>query len=37
MGRWDFAEFTDKWTIQTEFEAVIRKWIDRASQVKEPA
>jgi type III restriction enzyme len=37
MGRWDFAEFTDKWTIQTEFEAVIRRWIDRASQVKEPA
>ena len=37
MGRWDFAEFTDKWTIQTEFENVIRRWIDRASQPKVPA
>lgn len=34
MGRWDFAEFTDKWTIQTEFEEVIRRWIDRASNMK---
>ena len=28
MGRWGFAEFTEKWTMQTEFESVIRKWID---------
>jgi len=27
MGRWAFAEFTDKWTIQSEFETAIRKWI----------
>ena len=28
MGRWAFAEFTDKWTIQTEFECVITEWIE---------
>ena len=29
MGRWAFAEFTDKWTMQSEFEGVINEWIDR--------
>jgi len=28
MGRWAFAEFTEKWTIQSEFEQVIREWMD---------
>ena len=28
MGRWAFAEFTEKWTMQTEFERVIREWMD---------
>lgn len=37
MGRWDFAEFTDKWTIQTEFENVIRRWIDKACNARELA
>lgn len=29
VGRWGFAEFTDKWTIRTEFEQAIRKWMDK--------
>lgn len=29
MGRWAFAEFTEKWTMQTEFERVIGEWTDR--------
>tara|TARA_Y100001933_G_scaffold261751_2_gene317220 strand:+ start:4971 stop:8012 length:3042 start_codon:yes stop_codon:yes gene_type:complete len=37
MGRWAFAEFTDKWTIQTEFEGVITEWIDKVGTAKEPA
>jgi len=28
MGRWAFAEFTEKWTMQSELERVIREWID---------
>ena len=28
MGRWAFAEFTEKWTMQSEFERVIREWMD---------
>lgn len=28
MGRWAFAEFTEKWTMQTEFERVIAEWMD---------
>lgn len=28
MGRWAFAEFTEKWTMQTEFEAVINEWLN---------
>ena len=28
MGRWAFAEFTEKWTMQSEFERVISEWID---------
>ena len=28
MGRWAFAEFTEKWTMQSEFERVIAEWID---------
>ena len=31
MGRWAFAEFTDKWTIQTEFEGVITEWISKVA------
>jgi type III restriction enzyme len=27
-GRWAFAEFTDKWTIQSEFSAKIEGWLD---------
>jgi type III restriction enzyme len=27
-GRWDFAEFTDVWTIKTEFAAKIEAWLD---------
>jgi type III restriction enzyme len=37
MGRWAFAEFTDKWTIQSEFEALVRAWIDKNAREKEPA
>ena len=29
MGRWAFAEFTEKWTMQSELERVITDWIDR--------
>ncbi len=28
MGRWAFAEFTEKWTMQSEFEGVITEWIE---------
>ncbi|XAM22807.1 DEAD/DEAH box helicase family protein [Sphingomicrobium sp. XHP0239] len=28
MGRWAFAEFTEKWTMQSEFERVIQDWMD---------
>jgi len=28
MGRWAFAEFTDVWTIESEFAAKITKWLD---------
>lgn len=28
MGRWAFAEFTEKWTMQSELERVIGEWID---------
>lgn len=28
MGRWAFAEFTEKWTMQSELERVISEWID---------
>ena len=27
-GRWAFAEFTEKWTIKTEFGAKIQAWLD---------
>ena len=27
-GRWAFAEFTEKWTMQAELERVISEWID---------
>lgn len=27
-GRWAFAEFTEKWTMQTELERVISEWIE---------
>lgn len=30
-GRWAFAEFTDKWTIQTEFAASIEAWIEQVA------
>jgi type III restriction enzyme len=29
MGRWAFAEFTDVWTIQTEFAAKVEAWLDQ--------
>jgi type III restriction enzyme len=28
LGRWAFAEFTDVWTIRTEFAAKIEAWLD---------
>ena len=28
MGRWAFAEFTDVWTIESEFAGKITKWLD---------
>ena len=28
MGRWGFAEFTEKWTMESELERVIGEWID---------
>lgn len=28
MGRWAFAEFTDVWTIRTEFAAKVEAWLD---------
>ncbi len=28
LGRWEFAEFTDVWTIRTEFAAKIEAWFD---------
>ncbi|GEO01872.1 restriction endonuclease [Novosphingobium sediminis] len=28
MGRWAFAEFTDVWTIKTEFAAKVEAWLD---------
>jgi type III restriction enzyme len=28
MGRWAFAEFTDVWTIESEFAAKIEAWLD---------
>ncbi|MEH6790631.1 BPTD_3080 family restriction endonuclease [Parasphingorhabdus sp.] len=28
MGRWAFAEFTEKWTMQTEFANKIESWLD---------
>lgn len=28
QGRWAFAEFTEKWTMQDEFERVISEWLD---------
>lgn len=28
MGRWGFAEFTEKWTMQSEFETKINEWLD---------
>jgi type III restriction enzyme len=28
MGRWAFAEFTEKWTMQTEFADKIEAWLD---------
>ena len=31
MGRWAFAEFTEKWTMQTEFDRVIRAWLDQVN------
>ena len=31
MGRWAFAEFTEKWTMQSEFERVITEWMDRVT------
>lgn len=38
FGRWAFAEFREKWTIQTEFAASIRAWLDaQASAKKEMA
>ncbi|WP_225766813.1 BPTD_3080 family restriction endonuclease [Inquilinus sp. Marseille-Q2685] len=32
-GRWAFREFKEVWTIQSEFEAVIRKWLDQVTGV----
>ena len=29
MGRWAFAEFTDVWTIKTEFAAKVENWVNR--------
>jgi type III restriction enzyme len=29
QGRWAFAEFTDVWTIRTEFAAKVAAWLDR--------
>ena len=28
QGRWDYAEFTDVWTISTEFAAKVEAWLD---------
>ena len=28
QGRWAFAEFTDVWTIRTEFAAKVEAWLD---------
>jgi len=28
MGRWAYAEFTDVWTIQSEFAAKVEAWLD---------
>jgi len=28
MGRWAFAEFTDVWTIESEFAGKITAWLD---------
>lgn len=32
MGRWAFAEFTEKWTIASEFERVIEQWLDEVGE-----
>ena len=28
MGRWAFAEFTDVWTIESEFAGKVTAWLD---------
>jgi type III restriction enzyme len=34
LGRWAFAEFTERWTIQSEFAAKIEAWIDEMAAEK---
>ncbi|MBN9433607.1 MAG: DEAD/DEAH box helicase family protein [Bosea sp.] len=31
LGRWNFAEFTDVWTIRTEFAAKVETWLDEVA------
>lgn len=31
LGRWAFAEFTDVWTIRTEFATKVEAWLDRVT------
>ncbi|KAB7646100.1 BPTD_3080 family restriction endonuclease [Polymorphobacter fuscus] len=33
-GRWAFAEFTNVWTIQSEFETLVQAWLDKTIQGK---
>lgn len=37
MGRWDYAEFRDVWTIRTEFAAKVEAWLDGLTGAGAPA
>lgn len=37
LGRWDYAEFRDVWTIRTEFAAKVEAWLDGLTRERAPA